>query len=734
MISRLRTALHSRRPRAACTAALLCALALTLAAPPARAQRSFDESTDVLVVEIPVTVTQDGNPVRGLTKENFEVLDGRRKQEIVGFDVIDLSQVSAQAGSREALPTAGRRHFLFLFDMVNSSPTAITKARLAALEIARGGLHPQDLAAVAIHSLMQGPQLLLGFTPDRGQLELALDTLGNPDLAERTADPLALSFAEVNAAAGMLTANESLTSDQAAREELTQEYVESIAMMVGAADRDEQAGRVSTMTRQMAGLAQLMETIEGRKYVVYLSDGFDDSLLVGSGGDARSGGRLPQRPDAPTGPTAAESIAGGESYNVDSDLMYGSGDVQNDLQRVIQEFKKADCIVQAVDIGGLRAPGQGGGAGRVGDNVLSQLANDTGGQVYRNFNQLDEAMGQMLEKTSVTYLLAIQPDRLKKDGKYHRLKVKLNDAPRGAEASHRPGFYAPSEKASSNPFEQRLTAAAQLMDEEGGAIDTSVLATALQARASGADTRAYVPVLIEVNGSTLTAGLAGNALPVAIYAYALDGRGAVNDFFAQTLQIDVKQAGAQLKQTGLKYFGHLDLAPGQYDVRVLVRNLETGLSSLKVVPVTVPNFASGSPALSSPFFPEPMGSWLMIAEGEDRRADVPYPFLLGEQPFIPAAAPSMAKKGNVEIPILAFNFAEGDLTVSSRLRGPDGREVPGIKVAKVVRMPSSLPGASALVLHLEPGGLAPGDYELEVEVGSPGGSPASTTATVRVGG
>ena len=48
-----------------------------------------------------------------------------------------------------------------------------------------------------------------------------------------------------------------------------------------------------------------------------------------------------------------------------------------------------------------------------------------GGELYDNFNNLGEAMGQMLDRTSVTYLLAFQPKNLKFDGKYRKLKIKL---------------------------------------------------------------------------------------------------------------------------------------------------------------------------------------------------------------------------------------------------------------------------------------------------------------------
>ncbi len=117
-------------------------------------------------------------------------------------------------------------------------------------------------------------------------------------------------------------------------------------------------------------------------------------------------------------------------------------------------------------------------------------------------------------------------------------------------------------------------------------------------------------------------------LPAEIYAYAIEKSGAVEDFFTQTIGLDLGKAGAVLKQRGLKFFGHFDLPPGSYSVRVLVRNARTGAHALRAVDVEVPTFAGG-PALLPPLFPEPAGSWLIAREAQqpdDRQ--VAYPFLL----------------------------------------------------------------------------------------------------------
>src|SRR5215208_6532233 len=118
--------------------AWIMAASLGLAPWPAAAQ-TFTESTDVTVVEIPVQVVKDGEPVRGLTAADFEVFDGRKKVPVTGFEVLDLA-VPAPAGSPAAaqVPVSARRHFLMLFDLSFSEPKSIAKARKAALGVVQG--------------------------------------------------------------------------------------------------------------------------------------------------------------------------------------------------------------------------------------------------------------------------------------------------------------------------------------------------------------------------------------------------------------------------------------------------------------------------------------------------------------------------------------------------------------------------------------------------------------------
>src|SRR5438067_10346288 len=133
------------------------------------------ESITVSVVEVPVTVVgRDGNPIRGLTAANFEVLDEGKKRAITSFDAIDfMSSGVAQAIS--PLNPAARRNFMLVFDLGFSSPRSIQRAQDAARAFVAKSVQARDRIAVATLDTERGFRLLTAFTTDRALIAQAID-------------------------------------------------------------------------------------------------------------------------------------------------------------------------------------------------------------------------------------------------------------------------------------------------------------------------------------------------------------------------------------------------------------------------------------------------------------------------------------------------------------------------------------------------------------------------------
>jgi VWFA-related protein len=720
--------------RLAGLAFLLAAAGLGLVPCPAAAQQTFTGATEVVVVEVPVQVVKDGEPVRGLTAADFEVFDGRKKVPITGYEVLDLAAPVAEGTAAAVqVPASARRHFLVLFDLTFSEPKALSNARQAAQDVVKT-LHPTDLVAVATYSSLQGPQLVLGFTPDRQQIAAAIETLGLPKMFDRAGDPLRLVLMDaantiaqgqqVSAATGGAAGAEV----RAARDAEVLDTLKSFSIVSARAEKTIQQQIVRSLTKSFADLARLMGEVEGRKYVVFLSEGYDSSLITGSGSTTAGGtggNDLSNLIDSAGSTEQALEPTGGAG----SDDRYGDTSTQNAVEKMLEEFRRADCAIQAVNIGGLRAGGEAGGFQRAdGRESLLNMAKSTGGEFYENFNDLSAAMGQMLRRTGVTYVLSFQPDNLKQDGAFHKLRVELKG--KGGRVVHRPGFYAPRPYKDQPPLQRLLETANTVMGEESGSIGAAVLAAPF---AAGGE-RAYVPVVIEIDGASLLAGKQEPKLPMEVYVYAIDQNGSVQDFLTQSFGVDLTKAEAAVRQSGVKFFGHLDLPKGSYTLRTLVRNGTTGASSLRVTDLEVPAFASGEAALLPALFPEPPGRWVMVRETlAAGTPQAPYPFMLKEQPYIPASRPVLAPGQPAAVVLQGYNLGAGDLKAEAVVLAADGKEMPG-GALKLSSKEGGGGGATRVAATYQPPSLQPGDYVLRVTLTDGAGKVQTSLAPFAVGG
>lgn len=683
---------------------------------------SFEGSTNVVQVEVPVNVTtRSGEPVRGLTAEDFEVFDSGKKQKLVGFDVIDLTSLEAMEAAQryEELPAVARRHFLFLFDLSFSSPTAILKARQAAQAFVLESLHPTDLAAIATFSLEHGPRLVVTFTPDRAQLAQAIDTLGLTRRSGGLEDPLRFVVAPPSQIGDLGTGSGESGGETAdirqALEESGFESMRAIGNEMQRSQRSYQRSRISAWSRSMADMAKALNSVSGRKHIIYFSEGFDSDLLLG------------RQPVLAGREVEYEDRVSGRLWMVDGDETYGNVPLQNDVGDMLNEFRRADAIIQAVDASGLQADfasqrGEGGGKGA---DALFFLANETGGSLFEDANNLASQLERVLDRSTVTYILSFQPGSLETDGSYHRLKVKLKDR-RGLRLSYRDGYYAPRPFEGLHPLEKTLLASeaiATAVDENDVAMD--VLAVPFRSSVDAA----YVPVIVEVDGRSLLQDQKADDLGVEIYAYVTNEDGEMRDFFTQNVGIDLKKGRRQLAARGLKYYGHLELAPGRYLLRVLVRNGSTGRIGLRAVHLDIPAYDVADLKLLPPFFVDDPDRWLLLRErrGEGQEKTVVYPFVVDGEPFVPAAKASLRRGESAELCLVAYNL-EADPDLAGWVVWPDGSVEPSEAFELVERTVTGISGLDKLRAQFSPRGLSAGEYLLRIALKDPATGVESTSS------
>lgn len=679
----------------------------------------FEERARIVAVEVPVNVTdRQGEPVRNLTADDFEIQDEGTIRTLTGFEVVDLGTAGLETADQEGkgaaaepplasadLPSSARRHFMLLFDISFSDPNAVVRGRQAARDFVLRHLHPTDLVAVATYSLETGPQLVLTFTPDRRQVAHAIDSLGLHYTAE--IDPLRFLISPTERpgqdASGALSGGLPDITSNAQGAYLA--MIQRLAEQMDRSERSFKASQITYFTRSMSEMARILASIDGRKHVVLFSEGFDSRLLTGN----------PLSDTSTTGDNRTELLQAGEIYRVDSDNLYGNTGLQRKLREMVREFRRADCVIQAVDIGGLRAEGDIRGQPlNVGHEGLFYMAHETGGELFKDTNDLEEQLREVLKRNSVTYVLSFEPTDLAFDGRFHRLRVRLKDrARRDYRLSYRQGYYEPRPFQELHPLEKDLLASDAIASASGASeIDVDVLAAPFRAN----EHWAYVPVIVEVDGEGLLAGHHEELMTVEIYSYATNSEGEMQGFFTEQLTVDLSKGRELIAAKGIKYYGHLELPPGEFRLRVLVRNALTGVTAVRALPVVVPEYRLEEAVVLPPFFLEEPGRWLMIREQPDQqRSDSTiYPFTVKGQPYVPAAKPQLSRGEDAQLCLVAYNLSNGDLSLDGKVMTAEGRSVTGGKLRLMERTTTGIEGYDKLLASFKASNLDAGDYTLHI--------------------
>jgi VWFA-related protein len=684
---------------------VVAALLAAVIALPAHAQAGHsDESIQVNLVEVPVTVTSsNGEPVRGLTKGNFEIYDQGRKKEITNFEVVDVAVPVAPATQQAAAPSApaaGARNFMLLFDLGNSAPASLVRARAAALNFIQHQLLPGDRIAVATIAPRQGFRLQANFSTDRQLAEIAIQTLGSVQTGH-SGDPLLLTRADIADLQALNGRNGAPDDDGDTGKRkfktpdvdmgaLSEESIVATAHLSRQAADEAQRQYVKRQLHDFASMGDALDRVQGRKQVVLLSEGFDPKALQGHATATASS------EESQSEQSAAES---GEIWRIDSDARFGSSSSRTDLNTMIDALRRADVVLNAIDIRGLRgnvdAVANATVAGST-DDALYLLTNDTGGVVYRNSNDLQSNFAQLLKSQEVTYVLAFN-GATSQPGAFHNLKVKLVNAPKGR-INYRIGYYEPRPVVSDI---DRLLSASEILMNSLPVHDVDVRALATVIPGGGA--RAEVPVVIETDGKSLLSGVTGASVFEEIYVYAFDQEQLIADYAHQRMNLDLAKVHDRIAAAGVKLYATLDLAPGDYDIRVLViaDGTRNGFTSM---PLHVPQ--PGEPyALAAINDPKP---WLMV-KAADKQQDRPYPFALGEKMIIPAARPSLSR-GSYDVALLAHGFGADPVNVDAHVEDATGRHTPAT-LSLVGRSNPDPQGNVKLLFSFAPQ-LANGQYSL----------------------
>lgn len=556
-------------------------------------------SITINYVEVPVTVAdRSGNPIRGLTKANFEVVDEGKKREITGFESIDFA---ARNAASPPITPAARRNFLLLFDLTFSSPSSLDRAKEAARQFATKMMAADDRIAVATIDVAHGFRLLTAFTTDRSIVSAAI---ANP-AGFRTFDPLQVAATPMDSD---VAATVNAVGNSVAPE--NQDQIREVNRLEDEYNHE----KVNSQVTLLAGLTAVLRGVRGQKHIVFLSEGFDSRLIQGR--DAGAGKNQKRKEES--------SLESGELWGVDNDNRYGSSSSMALVKGLSDVAKRSDVILDAVDIRGVRASGdprQGfqhdtdtgpefpdDSPADQSNEALHLLASSTGGTVFQHSNSLADDFQRAVRAQEVVYILAFQAPAAN-PLKFHNLKVRLVNVPAGR-AIARSGYYEGGVTSSTG---RTLSNAEIVVDDiEQSGLHLSSSAAPFTAGGPNAE----VVVVVEIDGKDVVLP-SGGSPTLEVYTYAFDLQGNVRASNVRRISVDAAKLAAKLAQRGVKYFEMLSLPAGAYAVKTLVRVAESDKKGFVRTDVVVPE--QGALPASPQLVADQHDDWLMVRDDVARR-------------------------------------------------------------------------------------------------------------------
>jgi VWFA-related protein len=394
---------------------------------------TFKREVEVVTVDV-VVVNKAGNPITGLTREDFTILDEGVPQTIVNFDVVTVPDEPVPAAPRVperprvATNTAPRlpgRTFVVVFDNINMSPLNTQRAKGAVVAFLEKGLRDGDRVMIAATAggawwtatMPEGREdvvTILKGLEGRRHVTSAYDRMADFEamriyqysdhtMARRVQN----RFERYNVMPTVKDARQ-VEAEEIAIRGRVDPFVDNKAAETYLAARTRSRSTFGAIERVMRPLADTRD----RKAVLLVSEGF----------------------------------------------VYDP--TENGHRRIVEAARRANAALYFIDTRGLAdLPGFYGAqfGERIDEkDVLSAiadttqdaegaatLARDTGGFVVAQTNDLEAGIVRIARESRTFYLLGYSPGNVPRDGRFRKIEVRV---PRkDAVVRARRGYFAPSD-------------------------------------------------------------------------------------------------------------------------------------------------------------------------------------------------------------------------------------------------------------------------------------------------
>ncbi len=523
-------------------------------APPLQAQTAqsnaitFTSSTELVLVP---TVVNDksGAYIAGLRKEEFVLKQDGKSYPITVFEEVKTSstRMRRSAGEHDTFsnfePGSSDYHRLniIVFDFVNTPFADQASARSALLKF---------LSDVAESG---EPMCLLALT--RGGLTLLHDFTDDPKL-------LAAALRRAEASTAPLI-HESIVDPEhpppgdalgAFLTQLIRDQLQSEAVLASTEAKD--AAFITVQSLQQ--IAKAFRGLPGRKSLIWASSGFPFSLSPPS------------------------------ELSCDSCPLHQRDEMQSAYDNLWKMMNDAQIAIYSVD---LRSAGPGllmstGGVrpSDIGDpqfdtdaqaqwkmhdtdSTLQLFAENTGGRAFLGGGNLVQSFRQATQDDSSYYMLGFYVNRTSKPG-WHQISVTV--ARKGARARYRNGFLLARDISTSSAQQDIKLALTSPFDFVG--VPVAITWSGRSAGKSAGKTRIEFDLVMPPNFASVNES-DQNHMVVDVAVVAKNLKGDVAAELSQRIETHLKPDGLeQIQHNGMTYRNALQLPPGDYTVRFVVRD------------------------------------------------------------------------------------------------------------------------------------------------------------------
>ncbi len=544
--------------------AVVCALLCPDLALAQQTGYTFKAQAELVLVNVSVR-DRNGNLVRDLKPEDFTILEDNKPQKVSTFDIENMENtppsVAAATQQVDLLGTApkkasalpensllseqaqaikDRRLIILFFDLSAMQPDEIERSAEAAQNYVDKQMQPADLVAVV--SLGSSITLNQDFTSDRAQLKKALQ--------------------DFNLGAGAGFEEGSVGTTEGTADNANSFTVDDTEYNIFNTDRRLEA--IRSVALQVASVPQ-------EKALIYFSSGMDRTGIENQS-ELRSA-------------TNAAVLANMAIYTMDIrglQALPPGGAAQNASLRGVSPYNGQSTLDDL-------------NSNFTTQETLVSLSVDTGGRAYLDSNDFSRVFRGVQQDMQMYYLLGYRSTNSARDGKFRHIAVRVNRP--GMKLEYRKGYYAAADFRHSNKEDRER----QLQEELASDLPNTDLPLYL---ATGyfrmSDNRYYVPISLIVPGSAIpfSRNRDQDKATLDVLGLVTDEKKLPAGGIRDTVKLAVNAAN-EVQRKNVQYDTGLTLPPGNYHLKIVVRENENGQMGAFETDFAIPDLKSTPLKMSS---------------------------------------------------------------------------------------------------------------------------------------